>query len=200
MITPDKYDINLGTPRYYDINNDGTLDQKDLVYLGNADPWLYGGVQNTFTFGDFRLGVYVAYSFGGKIYNYSELFMAGGNTTNQYRYMVNSWHPVRNPDSDYPRAGGTMSKDVPSDRMVYDASYVRLKNVSLGYTLDMSKKVKWLKDITFNLSGENILLWKKYNGFDPDVSSSGSESTLRRLDMGAYPKARTIVFSVQFRY
>ena len=187
MITPDKYDINLGTPRYYDINNDGTLDQKDLVYLGNADPWLYGGVQNTFTFGDFRLGVYVAYSFGGKIYNYSELFMAGGNTTNQYRYMVNSWHPVRNPDSDYPRAGGTMSKDVPSDRMVYDASYVRLKNVSLGYTLDMSKKVKWLKDITFNLSGENLLLWKKYNGFDPDVSSSGSESTLRRLDMGAYP-------------
>lgn len=200
VITPDKYDINLGTPRYYDINNDGTLDQKDLVYLGNADPWLYGGVQNTFTFGDFRLGVYVAYSFGGKIYNYSELFMAGGNTTNQYRYMVNSWHPVRNPDSDYPRAGGTMSKDVPSDRMVYDASYVRLKNVSLGYTLDMSKKVKWLKDITFNLSGENLLLWKKYNGFDPDVSSSGSESTLRRLDMGAYPKARTIVFSVQFRY
>lgn len=200
VVTPDKYDINLGTPRYYDINNDGALDQKDLVYLGNADPWLYGGVQNTFTFGDFRLGVYVAYSFGGKIYNYSELFMAGGNTTNQYRYMVNSWHPVRNPDSDYPRAGGTMSKDVPSDRMVYDASYVRLKNVSLGYTLDMSKKVKWLKDITFNLSGENLLLWKKYNGFDPDVSSSGSESTLRRLDMGAYPKARTIVFSVQFRY
>ena len=200
VITADKYENYLGTPRYYDINNDGTLDQQDLVYLGNADPWLYGGLQNTFTLGNFRLGVYVAYSFGGKIYNYSELFMAGGNTTNQYRYMVNAWHPVRNPESDYPRAGGTMSKDVPSDRMVYDASYVRLKNVSLGYTFDLSKKVKWLRDITLNLSGENLLLWKKYNGFDPDVSSSGSESTLRRLDMGAYPKARTIVFSVQFRY
>ena len=200
VITPDKYNSYLGTPRYYDINNDGTLDQKDLVYLGNADPYVYGGLQNSFTIGNFKVGVYVAYSIGGKIYNYSELYMAGGNSTNQYRYMVNSWHPVRNPDSDYPRAGGSMSKDVPSDRMVYDASYIRLKNVSLGYTFDLSKKVNWLRDLTLNLSGENLLLWKKYNGFDPDVSSSGESSTLRRLDMGAYPKARTVVFSIQVRY
>ena len=200
VITSDKYATNLGTPRYYDMNNDGTLDQKDLVYLGNADPYIYGGLQNSFTIGNFKLGVYVAYSFGGKIYNYSELYMAGGNTTNQYRYMVNSWHPIRNPESDYPRAGGSMTKDVPSDRMVYDASYVRLKNVSFGYTFDLSKKINWLRDLTLNLSGENLLLWKKYNGFDPDVSSSGDSSTLRRLDMGAYPKARTVVFSIQLRY
>ena len=117
--------------------------------------------------------------------------------------MVNAWHPVRNPDSDYPRAGGSMSKDVPSDRMVYDASYIRLKNVSLGYTFDLSEKIKWMRDITLSVSGENLLLWKKYNGFDPDVSYSGSDSessTLRRLDMGAYPKARTIVFSIQARF
>ena len=200
VITADKYQNYLGTPKYYDTNNDGTLDQKDLVYLGNADPDIYGGLQNTFTFGNLKLGVYVAYSFGGKIYNYSELMMAGGNATNQYRYMVNSWHPIRNPESDYPRAGGSLNRDVPSDRMVYDASYVRLKNVSLGYTFDLSKKLNWLRDVTLSLSGENLLLWKKYNGFDPDVSSSGDSSTLRRLDMGAYPKARTIVFSLQVRY
>ncbi len=204
-ITSDKYATSLGLPKYYDINNDGALDQNDLVYLGNADPWLYGGFQNNFTFLDNRLklGIYVAYSFGGKIYNYSELYMAGGSNTNQYRYMVNSWHPVRNPDSDYPRAGGSLTKDVPSDRMVYDASYIRLKTVSLGYTFDLSKKVKWLRDISLTLSGENLLLWKKYNGFDPDVSYSGSDessSTLRRLDMGAYPKARTVVFGIQIRY
>lgn len=204
VLTEANYASYLGTPRYHDINGDGTLDQNDLVYLGNADPWLYGGFQNTFTFfGNLKLGVYIAYSFGGKLYNFSELYMAGGNNTNQYRYMVNAWHPVRNPDSDYPRAGGSMSKDVPSDRMVYDASYIRLKNVSLGYTFDLSEKLKWMKDITLSVSGENLLLWKKYNGFDPDVSYSGSDSessTLRRLDMGAYPKARTIVFSIQARF
>lgn len=64
-----------GTVRYYDINHDGTLNQDDLVYLGNADPWIYGGLQNTFRFGNWKVGVYFNYSLGGKIYNYAELYM-----------------------------------------------------------------------------------------------------------------------------
>lgn len=56
-----------------------------------------------------------------------------------------------------------------------------------------------MRDVQFTVSGENLWLWKKYNGFDPDVSSS-DDSALRRVDMGAYPKARTFVFSVQMRY
>ncbi|MGN0189883.1 MAG: SusC/RagA family TonB-linked outer membrane protein, partial [Candidatus Cryptobacteroides sp.] len=199
-ITQANYASSLGLPKYYDINNDGALDQKDLVYLGNADPDLYGGFQNTFSIYGLNIGIYLSYSLGGKIYNYSELYMAGGNRTNQYSYMVNRWHPTRNPDSDLPRAGGTQSCSIPSDRMVYDASYLRLKSVSIGYTFDLSKKIKWLRDITLTASGENLWLWKKYNGFDPDVSSSGDSSTLRRLDLGAYPKARTVVFSLQIRY
>lgn len=193
------YATSLGLPRYHDINGDGILNQDDLAYLGNADPVLYGGLQNTFHIGNLRLGVYFTYSLGGKIYNYSELFMAGGNRTNQYGYMQNSWHPVRNPESDYPRAGGTLSKAVPSDFMVYDASYLRLKNVSVSYTFKM-KKANIIRDITVTAMGENLWLWKKYNGFDPDVSSSGTSSTLRRVDLGAYPKPRTFVFSVQIRY
>ena len=53
--------------------------------------------------------------------------------------------------------------------------------------------------MTFTLTGDNLALWTKYNGFDPDVSTSG-ESTLRRVDMGAYPKARMVVLGVQLRY
>ncbi|MGN0191181.1 MAG: SusC/RagA family TonB-linked outer membrane protein, partial [Candidatus Cryptobacteroides sp.] len=199
-ITSNNYASSLGLPKYYDINNDGALDQNDLVYLGNADPDVYGGFQNNFNIYGLNIGIYFSWSAGGKIYNYSELYMAGGNRTNQYSYMANRWHPVRNPDSDLPRAGGTQSASVPSDRMVYDASYFRLKSLSIGYTFDLTGKVKWLRDIKLTASGENLFLWKKYNGFDPDVSSSGDSSTLRRLDLGAYPKARTIVFSVQIRY
>lgn len=199
VLDPTKYASNVGLPRYYDINNDGTLDQNDLVYLGDSDPYLYGGLQNTFSIGHLKVGVYFTYSLGGKIYNYSELYMAGGNRTNQYAYMRNCWHPIRNPNSDLPRAGGTLSEDVPSDRMVYDASYLRLKNVSIGYTFDLQKKTRLLRDITLSVSGENLWLWKKYNGFDPDVSSSDN-SQLRRVDIGAYPKPRTIVFSIQVRY
>ena len=166
-------------PRYYDINNDGSLNNDDLVYQGNADPDLYGGLQNNFRFGRLNVGIYFTYSLGGKIYNYSELYMAGSSMSNQYRYMLEAWHPVRNPQSNLPRAGA-VDAHVPSDLMIYDASFIR--------------------DITLNLSAENLHIWKKYNGFDPDVSTDSSDSALRRVDLGAYPKPRTIVFSIQLRY
>ena len=188
-----------GYPKYVDTNNDGILSEDDLVYMGNSDPFLYGGLQNTFHIGRFKLGVYFTYSLGGKIYNYSELAMGGGNSSNQYRYMIDSWHPVRNPDSDLPRAG-TDDILVPSDLQIHDASYLRLQNVNLSYTFDLRKKTKALRDITLSFVGNNIWLWSKYNGFDPDVSTESDGSTLRRVDLGAYPRSRTFVFSVQIRY
>ena len=190
----------LGYPRYYDINHDGTLNQDDLVYQGSADPIIYGGLQNTFYIYGLRLGIYFAYSLGGKIYNYSEFYMAGSRRTNQYRYMLNAWHPERNPDSNLPRAGVISDQALPSDFMIYDASYLRLKTLTLSYSFDLSKKVRWLRELTLSFVGDNIMLWKRYNGFDPDVSSEGTSSTLRRVDIGAYPKARTFTFGVQIKY
>ena len=124
--------------------------------------------------------------------------MGGGYSTNQYRYMLDCWHPVRNPDSMHPKAGIGYNL-MPSSRQVHDASYLRLKTVSIGYTLPF-KKGKTFKDMTFTLTGDNLALWTEYNGFDPDVSTSKDNSTLRRVDMGAYPKSRMVVFSVQLRY
>ncbi|MDE7443377.1 MAG: TonB-dependent receptor, partial [Muribaculaceae bacterium] len=89
------YANNLGMPRFLDMNHDGALSQDDLVYLGNADPVLYGGLQNSFRIGNFNISMYWNYSIGGKIYNYPEYWMAGSVFTNQYRYMLNGWHPVR---------------------------------------------------------------------------------------------------------
>ena len=188
----------LGYPTYVDKNHDGNLDADDLCYLGNADPVIYGGLQNTFRLGKFSLGVFFAYSLGGKIFNYSELYMSGSRRTNQYRYMLNAWHPEKNPNSDLPAAGVLDGADLHSDRQVHDASYLRLKNVTLGYTLNVRSKV--LKEVKFAISGENLYLWKNYNGFDPDVSSESDKGTIRRMDLGAYPKPRTVIFSVQLKY
>jgi hypothetical protein len=114
--------------------------------------------------------------------------------------MLDSWHPERNPKSNIPRAGYT-DVALPSDFMIHDASYIRLKNISLGYTLDISKYWKnGIRDITFTFSGENLYLWKNYNGFDPDVSTESDNAALRRVDLGAYPKPRTFTFSIQVRY
>ena len=191
----------LGSPRYYDQNNDGTLNHDDLVYLGNADPILYGGLQNTFYWKGLKLGVYFVYSLGGRIYNISELFMSGSTSTNQYRYMLDAWHPVRNPNSDLPRAGQAAGAAVPCSYMVHDASYLRLKTLSLAYTFDFRKKDNFLfREITVGVSGDNIYLWKYYNGFDPDISSEGTSSILRRADIGAYPKARTFMFNLNLKF
>ena len=186
----------LGNPKFVDVNHDGLLNIDDIVYLGNADPVVYGGLQNNFTFGNLKLGIYFTYSAGGAIYNYSEFYMAGSRNTNQYRYMLDAWSP-NNTGSDYPRAG-FLDCHVPNSLLVHDASYLRLQNVSVSYLLRVRKK--WLRDITFTATGSNLFLLKNYNGFDPDVSSEGTSSTLRRMDVGAYPKAKRIVFSIQARY
>lgn len=193
-------DQSLGTPRYYDINHDGVLNMDDLCYLGNTDPVVYGGLGNNFRYKNFKLNVYLTYSLGGKIYNFSEFYMSGGQYTNQYRYMVNAWSADRNPDSDLPRAG-FYGIAAPSDFMVHDASFLRLQDVSLSYTIPFKNaKKKHLRDITFTLSGNNLFLLTEYNGFDPDVSSQGTSSTVRRLDLGAYPKPRRVIFTFQLRY
>lgn len=189
-----------GRQRYIDQNQDGILDNNDLVYLGDADPYLYGGIQNSFKIHKFNVSFYFNYSLGGSIYNPVEVFMGTGTyLSNQFRYMVNAWHPVRNPNSDYPRADS--KDDIPNDRFVHDASFLRLKNISLGYTFNMDKLTnKAIKSLTLSANGNNLYLWKHYNGYDPEVSTESEGSTIRRMDNGAYPTSRTVIFSAEIKF
>lgn len=187
-----------GRPRYVDQNHDGVIDNNDLVYLGNSDPLVYGGFQNNFHIYGFDLSIYFNYSIGGQIYNYPELFMSGTYCTNQYRYMLNAWHPTRNPESDIPVAGGAGSSHLPSSFEVHDASYLRLKTVSLSYTFQFKKS--FVRSLNVGVSADNLWLLTNYNGFDPDVSTEGTSSVLRRVDTGAYPRARKIVGTIQLKF
>ena len=130
------------------------------------------------------------------MYNLSELWM--GSTTssyNKYKYILNAWDKELRPDSDIPKAG--YNDTFASDRQVHDASFLRLKNVSISYNIPIkNKKVKkYLKSTTVGVSGENLILWKYYNGFDPDVSTS-----LYRLDNGSFPRTRTFVFNLSMNF
>ena len=187
---------NVGRSKYVDVNHDGLLDQNDMVYLGTGDPIIYGGFQNDFTiYRNLNIGFYFAYSLGGKMYNLSELWMGSSvSSYNKYRYMLNAWDEELRPDSDIPRPG---YNDVfASDRQVHDASFLRLKTVSISYRIEFKGKVnKYLKSMTVGASAENLYLWKYYNGFDPDVSTS-----LYRLDNGSFPRPRTVVFNLSMNF
>lgn len=188
---------NVGRAKFVDVNNDGLLDQSDMVYLGTGDPVVYGGFQNDFTiYKNLNIGFYFAYSLGGKMYNLSELWM--GSTTssyNKYRYILNAWDEELRPDSDIPKAG--YNDAFASDRQVHDASFLRLKSVSISYNINFKKKrvKKYIKSMAVGVSGENLFLWKNYNGFDPDVSTS-----LYRLDNGSFPRPRTVVFNLSMNF
>lgn len=187
----------LGRPRYVDQDKDGMATMKDLVYLGNADPIVYGGFQNDFYIKNFKISTYLAYSIGGKIYNYAEIYMAGGTQANQFRYMRDCWHPTKNPESDLPRAGHSQTL-LPCTLIVHDASFLRIKNITLSYRFDIKKK--FMDSITVSLSGENLWLFSNYNGFDPDVSTESENSALRRVDLGSYPKARTVIAGLKINF
>lgn len=182
---------NPGQPRYADINHDGMLDQDDMVYLGSSDALVYGGFQNNFTIAKhLTVGIFFSWSVGGKIYNITELWAGSGHPSyNKYRYMLGAWTENR-PDSDIVKAG---FDDVQaSSRHVYDASYLRLKSLSVNYQIPLGKKArKIVKEINVGLSGENLFLLKSYPGFDPDVNTS---SSVFRLDNGSLPRSRTYVF------
>lgn len=187
---------NVGRTRFLDVNGDGMLDQNDVVYLGNSDPVVYGGFQNDFKWKRLKLSVYFAYSLGGKIYNLSELWMGSSALSwNKYRYMLDAWNAERNPDSDI--AAPNWDDTNASDSQVHDASFLRLKTVTLSYNIPISRWSKFFKGLTIGISGENLWLWKRYNGFDPDVSTS---ATVRRLDNGSFPRPRTYTFNFQLNF
>ena len=185
----------IGYPRYADTNHDGVLNDKDRIYLGSADPIVYGGFNNTFKIiKNLSLGVYFTYSIGGRMYNIMEFTtMVGGATSNKDRRMLEAWHMNRNPFSNVP--GAYFTDSYGSDLYIYDASYLRLQNINLSYRFDLRKKTRYLRDISLTASVNNVALLTKFPGYDPDAISSG-----RRIDTGRYPKNRTYSLAIQIRY
>ena len=184
-----------GYARYADINHDGVLNDKDRIYLGSADPIIYGGLNNTFKIiKDLSVGVFFTYSIGGRMYNVMEFTtMKGTATSNKDRRMLGAWHASRNPFSNIP--GAYLTDSFGSDLFIYDASYLRLQNINVSYRFDLRKKTRYLRDISLTASINNVALFTKFPGYDPDAISTG-----RRIDTGRYPKNRNYSLAIQIRY
>ena len=190
--------IQPGDIKYKDLNGDGTVNSSDYTVIGRGLPIFVGGFSNTFTYKSFDASVLLQFNYGNDIFNANRLIFEGNGLNspaiNQYASYSNRWEPNR-PSNTLYRAGG---QGLPyySSRVIEDGSFIKLKTVSIGYTL----KGNNLKLIKFNsirvyASGQNLYTWSKYSGNDPEVSVRNSALT-PGFDYSAYPRARTFVVGV----
>ena len=194
--------VRPGDPKYRDINKDGLIDDNDRTVIGCGQPLHTGGFGNTFNFYGFDLNIFFAWSYGNDVINANRLYFENGSitNTNQLKSYTQRWTEA-NPTSDIPRVGADIaSMFVYSSRVVEDASFLRLRNVTLGYTLPRKVLRKMHFDtMRFYISGENLWTLTNYSGPDPEVSTRNSVLT-PGFDWSAYPRALGVTAGLSFTF
>ncbi|TZF82827.1 TonB-dependent receptor [Pedobacter sp. BS3] len=185
-----------GDIKYRDLNGDGVINDYDRTIIGRGYPIHQGGFSNNFRYKNFDLNVFLQWSYGNDIFNANRLLFEAGNKIylNQYATYENRWSPD-NTNTTMPRVGG-QGPVAYSSRVVEDGSYLRLKTVSLGYTLPASflKKIN-VKTLRVYASAQNLLTWTNYSGYDPEVSVYYTALT-PGFDYSSYPRPKTIIFGL----
>lgn len=191
-----------GDPKYKNIaGNDDKITDEDRTVIGNGQPLHTGGLNNNFTYKNWDLNVFLQWSYGNDILNANRLVFENTSSkknANQFASYTNRWTP-ENPYSDMPRAQAKGS-EVYSSLYVEDGSYLKLKNISIGYIFP--KRV--LKSVGINslrmyLAAENIATWTSYSGSDPEVSTRHGVLT-PGFDWSAYPRSFNASFGINISF
>lgn len=178
----------LGSPRFKDVNQDGILDKNDWVIIGDPNPDFIASWNNTFTYKNFDLSIFINGVFGNDILDLTRAESCTSTPFSQQRKeMLDRWTP-QNANSDIPAARLAMHANlVQSSYMIQDGSFVRLKNVVLGYRIPVKKGIESLR---VYVSGQNLFTITGYKGFDPEVNSKGQNNLQLGVDYNAYPMSR----------
>ena len=197
-MTPyNNYEFRGGDAIYEDVNHDGTINQLDIVYLGNSNPAAQGGFGLTFRYKKWSLKANFTYRWDVDVVNSARMAYENMSSFDNQSIAVN-WRWRKEGDiTEIPRAvyGGSSAYNyLGSDRYVEDASYVRLSYLQLSYSFEpeMLKKVG-IKNLNLYLSADNLCFWTKYSGLDPEVSSSGDGVA---YDNTKTPRPRSYTFSL----
>lgn len=192
--------INLepGNPYYEDVNGDGVVNSEDQTVIGNSQPKFTYGLNSSLRWKNLDVFVSIAGSYGNKLYNALAVRMT--KFTGYYNCLASvadRW-TENNPSNLIQKASNDITI-VSDDRYVEDASYLRLKNIQIGYTFPFSKITKDAK-IRVYLSLQNFLTITSYSGYDPEAARSGQDeqsSIYQGIDMATYPTAKTLQFGIQ---
>ncbi|GAA4951961.1 TonB-dependent receptor [Algibacter agarivorans] len=193
-----------GDQLFADVDESGEITPADQKIIGNPNPDWTMGITNNFTYKDFDLNIFFQGVQGGDIMNLTavQLFNGDSNATTD---VLNSWTPS-NTNTNIPRAK-LRGKEI-SSRFVEDGSYIRLKNIAIGYNLPSNVVEKLGMDsVRLSFSGQNLLTFTNYSGLDPEVSYFGSgeagseeSNTTNGFDFGNYPNVESFTFSVNLKF
>ena len=185
-----------GDIRFKDLNNDGKINEDDRTVIGNPSPkWIFS-MNNNLSYKGFDLSIYLQGVSGNDIFNANNITNEGmAGAANQTTAVLNRW---TGEGTSYvmPRAvlNDPAKNNRVSDRWVEDGSYLRIKNITLGYNFPK----KWIKKLTLEnarlfVSCDNVATITGYSGFDPEVDING-------IDNNRYPISRTLCFGVNFNF
>lgn len=170
--TTSAYVFRGGDAIYEDINNDGTIDELDIVYLGNCNPKLNGGFGMTFRYKNFSVNAFFNFRYGNKILNTARMNSENMYTNNNQSKAVN-WRWRKDGDvTEIPRALYDYGYNwLGSDRFVEDGSFLRFKTLTFSYDFDKNAiKNLYLNQLSLYLTLNNIVTFTKYTGVDPEIS------------------------------
>lgn len=190
-----------GVVEYKDQNGDGIITTADRTVIGNAIPKWYGGITNTFAWKGIDFSFMFQFNYGNDIYNATRLYatQSRNGRTNMLAEVADRWTET-NASNLVPSTKGYVTNDVYS-RFVEDGSFLRLKNVTLGYTLPKKWTQKaYIKRMRVYATGQNLFCISGYSGYDPEVSTAGNNPMTPGLDWGAYPKSRVFTFGIDLQF
>jgi TonB-linked SusC/RagA family outer membrane protein len=191
-----------GDPKFTDRNGDRLITGEDKVVLGSVQPDFTYGFSSALNYRRLDLSFIFQGSYGNQLYNaFRHTLEATSIYYNASATLRDRW-TVTNPSNSVPRAINTPFLTVDS-RYIEDASFLRLKNVTLGYTIPVKRGRSSALDIRLFASAQNLLTFTKYSGYDPEASYYGGDETnglYQGIDLGAYPSARTFVFGLNLSY
>ena len=200
--------IKAGDMNYRDMNGDGIITDSDFTITGNPQPKFIGGFNNQFNFKGFDFNVFMQFSYGNDIWNaagnFTQGMFANEFDDNQSAVVLNRWKKEGDVTVT-PRATTDVSANrnnlSNTTRFVEDGSYLRFKNVALGYTLPKSFFGKsGVRNLRLYAQAQNLFTFTNYTGFDPEVNFAGTSNTTLGVDFYTFPQVRTITFGINLGF
>jgi TonB-dependent starch-binding outer membrane protein SusC len=187
----------------------------DYVQIGDPNPDFNIAITNDFRYGNWDLSLLFTGQKGGDIFWVDSWALTGNqkSTNGLASAFIDSWNAPLTVNGTGnvvydPSVGNTTNVGNPaplltpgpralvSDRQVYDGSFIRLKNLNFGYTFNFKKS----RSLRMFVTGQNLITWTKYPGYDPEVQSFNKDPQRRGVDFGGYPGTRTYTLGLKFNY